>query len=112
MKTISTLIALVAIACALPLLAGEEKTATSADKSMKAKGTITMWNHDMMSFTIADKKGTSWSFKWNDKTMMTGMPKVGETVRVEYTKDGMGTAWATHVQMMKEEAAEETSHPR
>lgn len=109
MKRILALTVLLAVALCLPVLAGEEKMMDKADKSMKAKGTITAWNQETKTFKVEDKAGMAWTFKWNDKTMVNGTPKVGEAVKVEFMKDDSGAMWATHVNIMKEEMAKEAT---
>lgn len=60
-------------------------------------GTITSWDDTAKQATVKDSAGKEKSFGWNDKTTVTGTPKVGEHASVKYTKDKDGKIWATHV---------------
>lgn len=73
------------------------------DKGDRAKGTITAWDEATKTFKVKDKDGKEWAFEWNDKTMLHGSPKVGEMVKLEYSKGADGKMWATHVYVGKEE---------
>ncbi|HEX4825404.1 MAG TPA: hypothetical protein VFV19_13960 [Candidatus Polarisedimenticolaceae bacterium] len=60
-------------------------------------GTITSWDDAAKQATVKDSAGKEHSFGWNEKTAVTGAPKVGEHASVKYTKDKDGKVWATHV---------------
>lgn len=93
------LIAVVAVAVAtfallLPALA----LATEKHKSTPhVSGTITSWDDMAKDATVKDSAGKETSFGWNEKTTVTGTPKIGEHASVSYTKDKAGKRWATHV---------------
>jgi uncharacterized protein YpmB len=90
------LIAFAAIALVLIL-----PTLVSAKGTMKtpphASGTITAWNEAMKEVTVKDSAGQEHMFTWNEKTNVMGTPKVGEHVRVAFTKDKDGKMWATEI---------------
>ena len=60
-------------------------------------GTIASWDDATKLGTVKDSAGKETSFGWNEKTTVTGTPKVGEHASVSYTKDNDGKIWATHV---------------
>jgi hypothetical protein len=97
-----------ALLVALPVLAGEAKSA-KMEKTMEMKGKITAWNEQSKMFKIEDKTGKVMSFTWNDKTMVHGMPKVDEMVRVEFMRDEAGMMWATNVWVGKEKETKPAS---
>ena len=72
-------------------------------KGDHAKGTITAWDDASKTFKVKDKNGKEWDFSWNEATKVHGTPKVGEVVKLDYTKDKDGKSWATHVFVGKEE---------
>lgn len=67
------------------------------------KGTITAWDDATRTFTVKDKDGKEWSFQWNEKAKVHGTPKVGEMVKLNFTKDEGGKMWAEQVFVGKEE---------
>jgi len=83
----------------IPAIADQTKP---TEKTDHAKGTISAWDEGSKSFKVKDKDDKEWSFSWNDATKVHGTPKVGESVRVEYTKDKDGNALATRVWAGKE----------
>lgn len=108
MKRLLSIGIVLALLLALPVLAGDDKTATM-EKSMEMKGKITAWNEQTKMFKIQDKTGKVMSFGWNDQTMVHGMPKVDEMARIEYMRDDSGMMWATHVYVGKEKEAKPAS---
>ena len=85
------------------LTAYAAQTKPMVEKGDHAKGTITAWDDATKTFKVKDKNGKEWDFAWNDSTQVHGTPKVGEMVKLEYTKDKDGKAWASHVWAGKEE---------
>jgi len=98
--------ALAAFVICVPALAAQTKPAEKADH---AHGTITAWDDASKTFKVKDKSGKESDFSWNDQTKVTGTPKVGEMVSLQYTKDKDGKAWATHITVGKTEAAKNTT---
>jgi uncharacterized protein YpmB len=72
-------------------------TAGTAKATPHVSGTIASWDDATKLGTVKDSTGMETSFGWNEKTTVTGTPKVGEHVSVSYTKDKDGKIWATHV---------------
>lgn len=60
-------------------------------------GTITSWDDAAKQATVKDSAGKETSIGWNEKTKVTGTPKVGEHATVSYTKDKDGKLWAMHI---------------
>jgi hypothetical protein len=91
------LIALVTAAIFVLLL----PTVAAAKEAQKStphlSGTIASWDDATKLGTVKDSAGKETSFGWNEKTTVTGTPKVGEHVSLSYTKDKNGKIWATHV---------------
>jgi hypothetical protein len=93
MGKMSKLIALAA-AAALVVLA---PSVVSAKKPTKASGVIETLNESSKELVVKDSAGQQHIIDWNDKTKLTGTPKVGETVTVLYKKDSDGKAWAKEI---------------
>lgn len=102
MKKLFALAVAAVLVCGIMAFAGDSQT-KMMDKGDRAKGTITAWDEATKTFTIKDKDGKEWTFEWNDKTMVHGAGKVGEMVKLQYTKDADGKMWASHVFVGKEE---------
>ena len=83
----------VAAAAALVILA----PSTVAAKAIKVSGIIETMNETSKEFVVKDAAGKQHIIDWNDKTKLTGTPKVGEYVTVSYKKDSDGKAWAKEV---------------
>src|SRR5262245_2319539 len=98
MKKFLALAVVAAFAVAVPALAAQTKPAEKADH---AHGTITAWDDATKTFKVKDKAGKETEYSMNDQTKVTGTPKVGEMVNLQYTKDKDGKAWATHVTVGK-----------
>ena len=94
MKKLIALAAAVALAILLPASAAAKGTSKSTPHF---SGTIESWDDAAKQGTIKDSAGKERSFGWNEKTTVTGTPKVGEHASVKYTKDKDGKIWATHV---------------
>ncbi len=102
---IRKLIALAAVAgfaLALPTLAATKSTHKATPHF---SGTITSWDDAAKQGTVKDSAGKETSFGWNEKTRVTGAPKVGEHASVSYTKDKDGKLWAMHVSVGAKTAA-------
>jgi hypothetical protein len=69
----------------------------SAKKPTKASGTIETLNETSKELVLKDSAGQQHIVVWNEKTKLTGTPKVGEQATVLYKKDGDGKAWATEI---------------
>ena len=94
MKKLIALVAVATFALLLPAVA----VATETHKSTPhVSGTIASWDDATKLGTVKDSTGKETSFGWNEKTTVTGTPKVGEHVSVSYTKDKDGKIWATHI---------------
>jgi uncharacterized protein YpmB len=78
----------------VPTLAAAAGTAKATPQ---VSGTIASWDDATKLGTVKDSAGKETSFGWNEKTTVTGTPKVGEHATVSYTKDKDGKVWATHV---------------
>jgi maltose-binding protein MalE len=95
---------LIVFATALILLgslatAGERKAEKSASSAAghSASGTITAWNEATKEFTFKTSAGKEETFTWNEKTSVSGTPKVGEHVKVKFAKDKEGKVWVTGI---------------
>ena len=93
MRKLVALAAVVMFALVLPSLAVAKGTHKSTPH---VSGTITSLDANAKQATVKDAAGNETSFGWNDKTMVTGTPKVGEHASVAYMKDQDGKLWATH----------------
>ena len=102
MRKFVALAIVAAFALCVPAFAAQTKPAEKADH---AHGTITVWDDATKTFKVKDKNGKEWEFAWNDQTKVTGTPKVGEMVSLQYTKDKDGKALASHVTVGKTETA-------
>lgn len=102
MKRLLALSVAAIFALGVTAFAADAQTKAMA-KGEHAKGTITAWDEATRTMKVKDKDGKEWAFEWNDKTMVHGTPKVGEMVKLEYSKDKDGRMWATHVYVGKEE---------
>ena len=71
--------------------------AGAAKATPHVSGTIASWDDATKLGTVKDSTGKETSFGWNEKTTVTGTPKVGEHVSLSYTKDKDGKIWATHI---------------
>src|SRR5262245_50582909 len=60
-------------------------------------GTIATWDAAAKHGVIKDSKGVETRFVWNEKTTLTGTPKVGEHAYLWYKQDKDGKVTATHV---------------
>lgn len=100
MKKFLALAVVAAFVLAIPALAGEEKKADKGNM-MWAKGTITAWDDATKMMKVKDEAGKEMSITWNDKTKVHGTAKVGEMVKVEFTKE-KDMMMATHVFVGKE----------
>jgi len=114
-KSIS-LAAAVALAAALPVLAGQQqKQAGSGEKSAMphAHGTVTSWDEGSHTFRVHQPDGSESVFHWSARTQMRGTPKVGEMVKLEYERDASGNAMATRIAVPKEKdaSARQQHHP-
>ncbi len=107
MRKLMSLAAAVALAAALPALAGQQKQAQSGEKSNvpHAHGTVTSWDEGSHTFRVHQPDGSESVFHWNAQTQMRGAPKVGETVKLEYARDASGNAVATRIAVPKEKDA-------
>jgi hypothetical protein len=94
MRKLIALAAALALAVLLPAVAAAKGSGKSTPHF---SGTISSWDDTAKHGTIKDSAGKERSFGWNDKTTVTGTPKVGEHASVKYTKDKDGKIWATHV---------------
>ena len=95
MRKLIALAAAVTFALVLPSLAAAKGTHKSSTPHVS--GTITAWDENAKEATVKDSTGKETSFGWNDKTMVTGTPKIGEHASVSYMKDKEGKLWATHL---------------
>lgn len=102
MRKFLALAVVAAFALSMPALAAQTKPAEKGDH---AKGTITAWDDASKTMKVKDKNGKEWEFMWNDQTKVTGTPKVGEMVNLQYMKDKDGKSVATHVTVTKTETA-------
>jgi len=94
MKKLIAVVAITMFALLLPELA----LATEKHKSTPhVSGTISSWDDTAKQGTVKDSAGKETSFGWNDKTTVSGTPKIGEHASVHYTKDKDGKMWATHI---------------
>ena len=94
MKKLIALASAVTLVLLLPTLATAKETFNSAPH---VRGTITSWDDGAKQATVTDSAGKTTPFGWNDKTMVTGTPKVGEHVSVSFMKDKDGRMWATRL---------------
>lgn len=94
MKKLIALVAALAFVLVLPTVAAASGTHKSTPH---VSGTIESWDDAAKQGTVKDSAGKETPFGWNEKTKVTGTPKVGEHVTVSYTKDKNGKIWATHV---------------
>ncbi|HEY3174821.1 MAG TPA: hypothetical protein VGK94_03575 [Candidatus Polarisedimenticolia bacterium] len=98
------LVLAVAAMFAFGVMAFASEAQTKAmEKGDHAKGTITAWDEGTKTMKVKDKDGKEWTFEWNDQTMVHGAPKVGEMVKLDYSKDKDGKMLASHVYVGKEE---------
>jgi len=98
MKKLIALAIVAAFALGVPALAAQTKPAAEKmDKGEHAHGTITAWDDATKTFKVKDKNGKEWDFSWNESTKVTGTPKVGEMVSLQYTKGADGKAMASKV---------------
>ena len=88
---LATVGVLVLVLPALAMASGNKKS------TPHFSGTITAWDDVAKQGTVKDSAGKEHSIGWNEKTTVTGVPKVGEHASVHYTKDKDGKAWATHI---------------
>ena len=95
MRKLIALAVALTFALLLPSLAAAHDTHKSSTPHFS--GTITSWDDNAKQATVKDSAGKEKSFGWNEKTTVTGTPKVGEHASVKYTKDKDGKIWATHV---------------
>ena len=102
MRKFLALAIVAAFVLCIPAFAAQTKPAEMAGH---AHGTITAWDETSKTFKVKDKNGKEWDFSWNDQTKVTGTPKVGEHVSLEYKKDKDGKAWAIHIAVGKAEMA-------
>lgn len=93
-KKLIALAAVATLALVLPSLAAAK---TAHKSTPHVSGTITSWDGNAKEATVKDSTGKETSFGWNDKTMVTGTPKVGEHASVSYMKDKDGKIWASHI---------------
>lgn len=94
MKKLIALVAVGTLAFLLPALA----FATEKHKSTPhVSGTISSWDDTAKQGIVKDTAGKETSFGWNEKTTVTGTPKIGEHASVSYMKDKDGKLWATHI---------------
>ena len=94
MKKLIAFAAAAALVLLLPTLASAKGTKKSPPHT---SGTIAAWNEATKVVTVKDSAGKEHSFTWNEKTKVTGTPKVGEQVKVVYAKDKDGKMWATEI---------------
>ena len=94
MKKLIALAIVAAFALGVPALAAQTKP---AEKGEHAHGTITAWDDATKTFKVKDKNGKEWDFSWNESTKVTGTPKVGEMVSLQYMKDKDGKAMASKI---------------
>jgi hypothetical protein len=109
MKKMIALATVFAFVFVLPTLAVASGTKKSTPH---VSGTITSWDDMAKQATVKDSAGKEISFGWNDKTKVTGMPKVGEHASVSYTKDKDGKRWATHISVGAKPASTKTPAPK
>ena len=90
-------IALAAVLTFLPALTVPAAEATTKQPVPMKAGTITKWDAATKKGVVKDTKDVETSFVWNEKTMLTGTPKVGEHAFVWYKQEKDGTVMATHI---------------
>jgi uncharacterized protein YpmB len=94
LKKMIALVAAVSFVLLLPTVAAAKGGAKSTPK---VSGTISSWDDATKNGKVKDADGKETAFGWNEKTTVTGTPKIGEHATVSYTKDKAGKVWATHV---------------
>jgi hypothetical protein len=94
MKKLLALTAAMALGLLLPTVAAAKGSQKSTPHF---SGMISTWDDAAKHATVKDSAGKEHSFDWNEKTTISGTPKVGEHASVKYTKDKDGKIWATHV---------------
>jgi hypothetical protein len=87
---------LISIAAALALVI-VAPSMVSAKKPAKVSGIIETLNEASKELVVKDSAAQQHIVAWNEKTKLTGTPKVGEYVTVAYKKDGDGKAWAKEI---------------
>ena len=102
MKRLLALVVAVTIVLLLPAVALAHDSHKSSTPHFS--GTITSWDDAAKQGTVKDSAGKEHSFGWNEKTTVTGTPKVGEHASVKYMKDKDGKMWATHVSVGEKQA--------
>lgn len=105
MKKVITLATALTFVFVVPTLAAAAGTAKATPQ---LSGTIASWDDATKLGTVKGSTGTETSFGWNEKTTITGTPKIGEHVSVSYTKDKDGKLWATHVSVGAKPASTKT----
>jgi len=106
MRKLMTLGIVAAFALSMTAFAAQTKP---MEKSDHAKGTITAWDDATKTFKVKDKNGKEWDFSWNESTQVHGTPKVGEVVKLQYSKDADGKSMASHIWAGKEEVEKASS---
>jgi hypothetical protein len=87
-------------------------TAEPPKATPHVSGTIASWDDATKLGTVKGSTGTETSFGWNEKTTITGIPKIGEHVSVSYSKDKDGKIWATHVSVGAKPASTKPPAPK
>lgn len=95
MKKFFALAVAVTFALFLPTIAAAKEGHKSSTPHFS--GTITSWDDNAKQGSVKDSAGKEHSFGWNEKTTLSGTPKVGEHASIKYSKDKDGKIWATHV---------------
>ena len=109
MRKLIALASAVTLVLLLPTLAMAKETYASAPH---VRGTITSWDDGAKKATVTDSAGKATSFGWDDKTMVTGTPKVGEHVSVSFMKDKDGKMWATRLSVGTKPASTKPTAPK
>ncbi len=87
----------IAVAVVLVLPAVVAATGTTHKGTPHLTGTISSWDEATKQGTVKDSSGKEHSFTWNDQTVVSGAPKVGEHASVTYKKDKDGKMTATQI---------------
>ncbi len=107
LRKVIALAAAAALILLLPTLAAAKGTKKAAPH---ASGTITAWNEAAKELTVKNSAGKEETFTWNEKTKVMGTAKVGEHVKVSYTKDTGGKSVATEIHVGAPSAHKAAAH--
>ena len=106
LTALATALAVVLVSATLATMAGTHKS------TPHLSGTITSWDDMAKQATVKDSTGKETSLGWNEKTTVTGTPKIGEHASVSYTKDKDGKRWTTHVSIGTKPASTNPPAPK